>query len=143
MRKSTGILLGTLALLLLGLNPALAKAQSVQGHAKVDFFGNQTDDEISVNAYVDDLGFVHGMMEWCGDVSKTHPTGPTDPWHIEVIDLLVVGNTAYVTGVVTHSVFPGEIGNIVVHAFTDNSALDEPDEIDGIPLLAGNIVVRD
>ncbi len=58
-------------------------------------------------------------------------------------DLIFDGNTAYVFGVVAHSVFPLDIGSPVLFAFTDNSGTGEPDEIDGTPIVAGNITVTD
>ena len=62
---------------------------------------------------------------------------------MKVTDLTVFGNTAVVTGMVIAS--PKGVGNgvIITFVFTDNSAIDEPDEIDGTPIEAGNITVID
>ena len=68
---------------------------------------------------------------------------PSDPFIMTVTDLFVVGNTATVTGVVIAS--PKGVGNgvFVTFVFTDNSAIDEPDEVDGVPIDAGNFTVID
>jgi hypothetical protein len=129
--------------LLLGLSPATATAGgSVLGHGKLDN-GPFSPSQISIDAWLDDNGVPQGTMVWVGDVTHMHPGGPADPWFIEVVDLAFDGNTAFVIGVVVHSVFPGDIGNTVYFTFTDNSGTCQPDEINGQAIEAGNITVRD
>ena len=135
---------GIVALLLCGLSPAVASAQSVRGHSKVDLGnGGLLPDLIAVDAWLDDNNGAHGMVIWGGDVPPGLPkTGPVDPWLIAVTDIIFDGNTAYVTGIVAHSVFPWEVGIETFFTFTDNSGTGEPDEIDGVPIVAGNITVQ-
>jgi len=106
---------GVAAVVLCGLCPAIASAQSVRGHGQVWLEGSHTlsVSEISVNAWLAAGGFAHRSMAWVGDVTKQRPGGPSDPWFIEVYAVYFYGNTAYVAGVVTHSVFPGDIGSVV------------------------------
>ena len=153
MRGNTGITCGTLALLLLGLSPAIATAQSeVQGHGIFIHDvglpnGGQFFNQISVNAWLDDQGVAHGTMIWVGGVFQPLPGngqqgGPADPWFIAVTDIFFDGNTAYVFGVVVHSIFPGDEGTGVGFSFTDNSGTGLPDLINGTPIDGGNIIVR-
>jgi hypothetical protein len=149
MKCFLGIRFAFVAVLLV-LGTATASAQSVQGHAKVSLEpGSQLVSEIGVNAWLDADGVAHGRMVWVGDVAHgTLPKGGlADPWFINVTDLVFDGNTAYVTGTVSHSIFPDDIGTEIRLGFTDNSATGEPDEIlaflpFGIPVEAGNITVR-
>ncbi len=135
---------GVVAALLLGIGPGVATAQSVRGHGKVDLFGVGTlPDLIAVDAWLDDDGVAHGAMTWVGGVPQVQPGGPADPWLIDVNAIYFDGNTAVVFGVVTHSVFPEDIGSVVIFAFTDNSGTGQPDEIDGVPIEAGNFTVDD
>jgi hypothetical protein len=136
---------GVVALVLWGLCPGVAAAQSVSGHGKLDNGPNLSPSQISVDAWLDADGVAHGSMVWVGDISpgSLPMAGPADPWFIDVTDIVFDGNTAYVTGVVSHSVFPTDIGNVVSFAFTDNSGTGQPDEIDGQPIEAGNITVDD
>ena len=148
-RMGTRIAFGLAAALLLSLCPAIATAQSVRGHGKVDTSPGLSASEITVDAWLDSQGVVHGSMDWIGDVpnippnNSNAPAGPADPWHIAVTDIIFNADNAYVVGVVTHSVFPENIGTIVTFTFTDNSDLGLPDEIDGQPIVAGNITVSD
>jgi hypothetical protein len=145
----TRIAVGLAAALLLSLCPANATAQSVRGHGKLDNGPGLSVSEITVDAWLDDFGFAHGSMDWIGDISNTPPygntglAGPALPWHIDVTEIIFNGDTAYVVGVVTHSVSPTDIGTTVIFTFTDNSDLGLPDEIDGQPILAGNFTVDD
>src|SRR5262249_13072649 len=115
---------------------------SVRGHGEVPEPG-LSPSQISVDAWLDDNGVAHGTMTWIGDVVPGHPGGPADPWLIDVQSIVFDGNTAYVYGVVAHSVFPLVIGTPVGVAFTDNSGTGEPDEINFTPIVAGNITVAD
>jgi hypothetical protein len=143
------IAFGLAAALLLSLCPAIATAQSVRGHGKVDNGPGISASEITVDAWLDAQGVAHGSMDWIGDILNTppesgnRPAGPADPWHIDVTEIIFNANSAYVVGVVTHSVFPTDIGKIVIFTFTDNSHLGLPDEIDGQFILAGNFTVDD
>ena len=139
----SGMKYGFMALLLCGLSPAIASAQSVRGHGKVPEPDPISDSLISVDAWLDASGVAQGSMVWVGDVIPSTPAGPAVPWFIEVTDIVFDGNSATVTGVVVHSVFPSDIGTIVIHTFTDNSGTGMADEIDGVPIVAGNITVTD
>jgi hypothetical protein len=136
-----------MAMILLGLSPAIATAQtSVQGHGKALNEEPFSDAEISVNAWLDENG-VHGTAVWVGGTTPRRPGGPADPWLIDVTQLTFDGNTAHVLGVVVHAVFPEEIGIQVPMDFTDNSGTGQPDEIGvfggaSVPIVAGNIIVR-
>jgi hypothetical protein len=147
MRAKIGIVCVTLALLQFGLWPGLATAgPSVSGHGKVAIDGPPySPSQISIDAWLDDDGVAYGRMVWNGDnLNVPHtPGGPTDPWFLDVEDLFFIGNTVYVTAVVTHSLFPADIGQVRFLIFTDNSDIGEPDEINGIPITAGNITVED
>jgi hypothetical protein len=134
---------GILAVLVCAFSPAIALAGgSVRGHGEVPEPGFLPS-QISVDAWLDDHGVAHGTMTWIGDVVPGHPGGPADPWLIDVQDIVFDGNTAYVYGLVVHSVFPVDIGTVVVFTFTDNSGTGEPDEINFTPIVAGNITVDD
>ena len=134
---------GILAVLVCVFSPPVALAGgSVRGHGEVPEPG-LSPSQISVDAWLDDNGVAHGTMTWVGDVVPGHPGGPADPWLIDVQDIVFDGNTAYVFGVVAHSVFPADIGFGVFLAFTDNSGTGEPDEINFTPIVAGNITVDD
>jgi len=136
---------GVVVALLLGFTPAVAMAQSVRGHVKWGTTASGSLDETSVNAWLDDGGGAHGSMVWVGGIvpGSLPKTGPADPWFIDVTDIVFDGSTAYVSGVVADSVFPGDIGSSVTFVFTDNSGTGEPDEIFGEPIVAGNITVDD
>ena len=126
------------------LIPAVATAQSIRGHGEVPNDG-ESPSQISVNAWLDDDGVAHGAMIWVGAVvvGSNPKAGPADPFLIEVLDIVFDGNTAYVFGVVVHSVFPFDIGTAIEFAFTDNSGTGEPDEIGGAPIVAGNFTIND
>ena len=138
-----GVKCGFVVLLLCGLSPAIASAHSVRGHGRVPEPEPLLDSLISVDAWLDASGEPQGSMVWVGDVIPSTPGGPAVPWFIEVTDIVFNGNSATVTGVVVHSVFPSDIGTIVIHTFTDNSGTGMADEIDGVPIVAGNITVVD
>ena len=133
---------------LFSLDASVAMAQSVRGHGKIDNGPNLSPSEISVDAWIDANGDVQGMMEWVGDVANNVPYtpgtgGPADPYHMQVVDLFFYGNTVYVVGVVVNSPQGASDGQVVEFAFTDNSGLGLPDQIDGEFILAGNITVDD
>src|SRR5262249_7443240 len=69
--------------------------------------------------------------------------GTADPWLIKLNGLRFDRNNAYIDGSVAFSQFPDDIGRRVFFVFTDNSGTGEPDEINGIPIEDGNIIVRD
>jgi hypothetical protein len=160
MRKVIRIEMACLVMaLLLGLSPAVATAQSVRGkgvfpdpsHGAKD--GGNLFQGISVNAWIDADGVAQGHISWIGSVFQTLPDGsihfggPSNPAELVVTDVFFIDNTAYVTGVVVASP-QGELdGDVWFFTFTDNSAIDEPDEIsilgdfDDVP-VAGNLRVR-
>jgi hypothetical protein len=137
---------GIVAALVLALVPSLALAgPSVHGHGKVAFDPAPFSvGEISIDAWLDDDGVAHGMMEFTGDAlpNTNQPGGPSNPYYLEVTDLYIVGNTAYVSVVVVHAL-DGFIGGEGVFTFTDNSGTGDPDEINGVEIEAGNITVND
>lgn len=126
------------------VSAALAAPQSeVRGQGKVQLGGDDISvSHISVNAWLDDNGVAHGMMNWTGGVTIGAVVPPAYPWHMNVTSIDFSGNTATVCWVVVHSVVPDDIGISDCFDFTDNSATGEPDEILGIPIEAGNIIVR-
>jgi hypothetical protein len=135
--------------LLLGVAPAVTLAESVIGHGKV-LNGSASPSQISVDAWLDNGGVAQGRITFIGDVGHgvLPQGGLADPWFLDVLDLEVSGNTAYVRAVVVHSLFPGDIGTEVNFIFIDNSATGAPDEIEtdnfgGGPIVAGNITVTD
>ena len=138
-----------IAALLLGAAPAFALAESVVGHGEV-LNGAVSPSQISVDAWRDDDGVAQGSVTFIGDVGLgvLPEGGLADPWFLDVLDLEVVGNTAYVLAVVVHSLFPEDVGRQVNFMFIDNSATGTPDEIDtdvggGGEIVGGNIVVTD
>ncbi len=132
------------AALLSSFFPAVASAQSVRGNGvNVDINGSMFQ-QISVNAYIDANGIVQGHMTWEGDNGL--PGGrnnPSNPYIMDVEELIVDGNTAYVLGVVIASPMGEVNGQYFFFSFTDNSGTGLPDEIDGIPIDAGNFTVID
>jgi hypothetical protein len=147
-RTTTWITGGALAALLFALSPAIAAAQSVRGHGEISNGPDFSPSQISVNAWLDAAGVAHGLITWEGDIfdpapGNLGPGGPSDPFLIEVTGIVFDGDTAIVSGVVVSS--PKGIGNGLFEefSFTDNSAIGLPDEIDGQPILAGNITVED
>jgi hypothetical protein len=138
---------GILAGLVLALGPGLALAGgSVHGHGKVpiDSVPPFTVSEISIDAWLDDAGVAHGMVQWNGDglPHSNQPGGPTDPYHMEVTDLYIDGNTAYVWAVVVNAPNQTANGQEFEFTFTDNSGTADADEINGVPIEAGNIIVN-
>ena len=119
------------------------------GHGKVST-GDTSPLQVSVHAWRDIDGIVHGSVTAIGDVALgVFPKGGlADPWFLDVVDLEVAGSTAYVRAVVVHSLFPDDIGEVVNFTFIDNSAIGAPDEIDtdiegGGEIVAGKITVTD
>jgi hypothetical protein len=148
MRPTTWITGGALAALMFALSPAIAAAHSVRGHGEVDNGPDFSPSQISVNAWLDAAGVAHGMMSWEGDIfvpqpGNLGPGGPADPFIIDVTNIVFDGDTAYVSGVVVSSPKGISDGQFVEFSFTDNSDLGLPDEIDGQPILAGNITLED
>jgi hypothetical protein len=130
------------------LCPAAASAQSVQGQGEISNGPGISPSHISVNAGIDDSGCVYGKMTWIGDNTQTPPYppgtgGPSDPFIMEVISIEFFGNSAYVEGVVVSSPGGKANGTGELFVFTDNSGTGEPDEINGEPIVAGNIKVND
>jgi hypothetical protein len=147
----SGMTCGIVAVLLCSLSPGLASAQSQVKGDGVNFFlhgapdGGNLFQQISVNAWLDNKGVAHGKMTWEGDNFQPLPGGrinPSNPYIMDVLDLSFVGNTAVVFGVVTASPQSEVNGSVWWFTFTDNIGTGEPDEINGVPIDAGNIIVR-
>lgn len=138
------VLLPMLLALLATTSVAIAAqpGSEVRGHGKVQLFGDTVSvSQIDVNAWLDGDGVAQGTLDWIGGVGPdTVP--PAYPWHMDVKSIAVSGTTATVCWVVVHSVVPGDIGADGCFDFTDNRAVGVPDEIDGEPIEAGNIIVR-
>jgi hypothetical protein len=139
---------GIAAAVLCSFSPSVATAQSVRGHGEISNGPVLSPSQISVNAWLDAHGVPQGTMAWIGDVFNTPPYppaqgGPAEPFIVEVTFIEFFGNTACVGGVVIAS--PDGIGNgsFVEFTFTDNSGTGLPDEINGVPIEAGNITVID
>jgi hypothetical protein len=144
------VVAGLVAVLWCGPGAGTAAAQSVKGNGIVKQSNGAEDganfyNKVTVNAWVDADGFAQGKIVWQGDINQTLPQGntgtpggPAEPFIIQVTDIFVVGNTAYVAGIVVSS--PKGIGNgsFASFFFTDNSATDEPDELNFVPLTAGD-----
>ncbi len=125
------------------LSPALATAQSVRGFGEVPN-GGLSASEISVDAWLDDDGVAQGDITWIGDDFLLPGVfSPAEPFIMEVTQIIFDGNTAYVSGIVIASPEGLFDGQAETFSFTDNSGTGEPDEIDGSPIVAGNIVVTD
>jgi len=120
-----------------------APGASVRGHGKVLLDDGLSPGEISVDAWIDDEGVAHGTIAFIGDIAFQHPGGPADAWIIQVYEIDFFGNSAGMAGIIVHSVFPEDIGQVVPFLFTDNGGTGEPDEIYGVPIVAGNITVTD
>lgn len=158
---------GVLLLLLVVLMATPAYSQkgqavySVRGHGTWFLITGKPEDEaqyteqISINAWVDDTGVVHGMVVWTS-VYHTLPADPADPidppgpgssgfpFYIEVTALNVQCNEAYVEGVVVSSPqdrsLEGLQGALTI---VDNGhgGSDPSDTINGIPIEAGDLTV--
>lgn len=136
----------TLAMLfsVANVSSALAAPQSeVRGHGKVQL-GDATISvsQINVNAWLDENGVAHGMLNWTGGVPIGSVVPPAYPWQMDVTSIEFSGNTATVCWVVVHSVVPEDIGIADCFDFTDNGATGTTDQIDGVAIEAGNIIVR-
>jgi hypothetical protein len=147
----TWLLCGIATVVLAGLSPAPATAQSVKGvgvtvyeHGAVD--GANWFEVVSVNAWLDRDGNAQGKLTWEGDNVQSLPgttTNPSNPYIMDVLGLYVDGNTASVFAVVIASP-QGEVnGSYWWFTFTDNSGTGQPDEVDNHPISAGHITVRD
>jgi hypothetical protein len=124
-----------------------ATAQTtVQGHGKAQLFSpTVSPSEVSINAWIDEAGFAHGVMIYTGGVTKGDfpQGGPADPWVLQVYDIWTYdGRTVLVWATVVHSVNPIDIGASLFLYFTDNSGTGQPDEINFTPITAGNITIR-
>jgi hypothetical protein len=143
------------ALLLGGAGAGIASAESVRGSGIVRYDHGAKDGEnyfstISVNAWLDEDGFAQGSVSWKGDWpqglpggSGYIPGGPAVPYAYKVTDLYFDGNTVYVEAVVIAAPDKNAIGSYNVFTFTDNSGTDDPDEINGVPIDSGSIIVID
>jgi hypothetical protein len=143
---------GIIAMLLLGLNPGAASAQTeVKGSGTTHFSNGSTGvlnfEHIEVNAWLDADGTPHGKITWEGDVFFVLPDGtgfhggPADPFQIQVDTFVVIdATTVFVGGVVVGSSNKSDIGGSAGFYFTDGAG-SGPDEIDFSPIDAGNIII--
>jgi len=144
-----------MALFLGSLGAGEAAAQSVQGngivkrsHGAVD--GANYFSKVTVNAWLDDEGVPQGMISWQGDFPQTLPPntpantgGPSDPYILEVTDLYVEGNTAWVGGIVIASTQGHANGGYASFVFIDNEGTADPDYLNYWPLDAGDYHVSE
>lgn len=125
------------ALAMASVAMAAKPVSQVRGQGKVQLGTDVSVSHVSVNAWADGAGVAHGSLEWVGGVSPgTQP--PAYPWHMDVTSIQVSGNTATVCWVVVLAPVPEDIGIDGCFDFTDGA----PDSIDGVPIQAGNIIVR-
>jgi hypothetical protein len=139
MRITHGLCWAGLALLAFGLSPSSAFAQtSVHGQGVQSFGPGFSDGHFAVNAWVDANGDAHGMINVTGaiPIGSLPKGGPADPWHIAVTAFIPIGGEGvFVIGVITHSLYPEDVGQEFGIIFGN-------DQIDFAPLKAGHIVVR-
>ena len=137
---------------------APARAQTlvteVRGQGTDFFFPDEAEqDHISISAWLDVDGNARGSIVWTTVVHRfDNPGRGTSgyPWYIDVTDLVGIGNTAIVRGVVVYSPqAPEDEGTLVWFTIVDNGsgAADSPDEIglgslSTAPLMIGNFTVR-
>ena len=79
-RAFSPITCGIFAMMLLGLSPAIATAQtSVQGQGVGRNDPPYSDAHISVNAWLDTNGVAHGTVVWVGGTTPRRPGGRPTP----------------------------------------------------------------
>lgn len=134
-----------------------AAAQSVKGsgikrYSQPGQTGQIYFSKVAVDAWLDSAGEARGTISWQGDFpanpGEAIPGGPSQPFILAVTDLFVVGNMAWVEGVVVSSVQGNANGQFYSFLFTDNSDIDAADEIAGPfgepgPIDSGNYTVID
>ena len=132
---------------------AVAPAAGVWGngiqrfsHGAVD--GGNGFREVTLNAWIDEAGVTHGVMVWRGDVFQElpggdiHYGGPANTYFFEVFHIDFVGDgMAWVYGVVTASPQGIGDGEVFGFLFRDNGRNGYPDELNGLPIDAGNYLV--
>jgi hypothetical protein len=141
---------------ILALVPAAVLAQTEVRGAGVIIYSQGVPDggnlfrHVEVNAWLDN-NVAQGTISWQGDVFQPLPGGqggfrdggPSVPYILQVTSLSFIdANNAYVCGIVVAS--PEGVGNGAEYCFTftDNGGTGQPDAIDGVPIAAGNIIVR-
>lgn len=137
------------AVLSLDGNAKSAATGVVRGHGEVPSTeeGALFPSQISINAWLDGEG-AHGRIIWIGDFAfvpgdPQDKGGPADPWFIDVTSLTFLSDdSAEVCGVVVHAPREEAIGEEGCLVFTDNRETGEADTIDGVAILAGNILVK-
>lgn len=140
-----------------GLAAENAAAQSVRGSG-IKRYSHPTQtgqiyfSKVAVDAWLDGDGVARGTISWQGDFplnpAEAIPGGPSQPFLLDVTDLLVIGNMAWVEGVVISSVQGNANGQFYSFLFTDNSDIDARDEIAGPfggpgPIDSGSYTVID
>jgi hypothetical protein len=130
-----GVVAGLVAVLLGGLGAGTAAAQSVKGTGIIMIKTGSNHDgglyifKVTVDAWVDEFGVAQGKINMGGN-----PGGR----RLDVTDIYVVGNTAWVQGIVVSSPMGYFNGTYATFTFTDNSGTDEPDELNGVPIDEGD-----
>jgi hypothetical protein len=156
MRPSIAISSYALSLLCFGLAADPASAQTrVFGSASLHYQNGTLEGgtyfrHVAVNAWLDNDNVAHGTMAWEGDTDlrphgggrPTYVGGLSDPFLLEVVDIIFDGNSAIVIGTVIHAPNNVDIGGTAEFIFTDNTATDDPDLINGMPIDAGHISVQ-
>jgi hypothetical protein len=113
-------------------------------------YGGNFINEISINAWTDSGGVVHGSATWIGGVEHVVPgkggrTITGAPWFLDVTSFVRINaNTVFVEGIVTHSgQEPADVGTIVQWTVRDlgQSGNDERDTVNDMPLEGGNFRV--
>ena len=108
--------------------------------------------EVSINAWQNADGTSDGMIIWTAvDFSGSGPSYSGYPWYMEVTNVEVVGNMAFVEAVVVYSPqFPEDQGLVYPFWIIDNGngGSDAPDELaighplNLAPIENGNLVVQ-
>ena len=137
------------AVLSLDVNAKTAATGVVRGHGEVPSTeeGALLPSQISINARQDSEG-AHGRIIWIGDFpfvpgDPQDKGGPADPWVIDVTSLtFLADNSAEVCGVVVQAPREEALMEEGCLVFTDNRDTGEDDTIDGVAILAGNILVK-
>jgi hypothetical protein len=154
MRFAKTVFCGALCAAAWGAGDASAAApREIQGsgltitsHGAVD--GGNLYEHYAINAHLNADGSATGRMTWEGDGFQPLPGRPADPSTVptypaafEVTGLAFSGGAVTVTAVMVAGPPGIPIGSSWTVVFTDNDGA-APDEIDGVPVHAGNFRVR-
>jgi hypothetical protein len=136
-------------------SPGKKPQQFLRGHGFWDQtvgvpFGGNFINEVSIIAWTDTAGVVHGSATWVGGTDHIVPgkggrTITGYPWHLVVTDFVRVNaNTVFVEGIVTQSgQNPSDVGTVVQWIVRDNGsgASGERDMVNDVPIQGGNFNV--